>query len=381
MNDDIIPAWMLQQTIDGGIDQGFSGPHNPYTPRVSNVPHSTSRFTHDSAYLPQAKLQYPRDQWPPSVLQHAEYTGLCPGLMGRALTPVPLAVLPAATPYYPLPTTGSSSNSTTTYGSSRSSSSSTQLSSGTPHPNAPRKRTSSEREDEPGMYDRRYGAGPPCPTGGHSGAALMTSTGILTRIKYTGSIQTAPQDDPLAMQHRYTTPIAPQVILPSTTGAGSGYDTIQNRGDPRSGPNPVAEQVNQRTLKVTDVLDPARCPLPCRQQGCDSIFTGKDAIRRRNEARHFIEKHVNGQHNYPCEGEGCFKVYKRKDARLVHERKYHPELEREPAKLKSSEMKRMSSSGSVEHQEELTAIEGEHYWKGVINDLIQSADYRPYILE
>lgn len=82
---------------------------------------------------------------------------------------------------------------------------------------------------------------------------------------------------------------------------------------------------------------PARLPISqrfsnnvttCRQ--CAQDFTGKYGAG--NCARHFRLKHA-GEDNtlYKCNASNCDKVYRRKDARLKHERRKHPELHLSPA--------------------------------------------------
>jgi len=52
-----------------------------------------------------------------------------------------------------------------------------------------------------------------------------------------------------------------------------------------------------------------------------------------------MSRHIRTKHGisdkvareFPCAGHGCEKTFKRKDARLNHERKAHPELGRRPA--------------------------------------------------
>jgi hypothetical protein len=46
--------------------------------------------------------------------------------------------------------------------------------------------------------------------------------------------------------------------------------------------------------------------------------------------------------SYPCQSQQCDKVFKRGDARLKHERKHYPELDRQPA-----EKRLWSRSGAV----------------------------------
>lgn len=62
----------------------------------------------------------------------------------------------------------------------------------------------------------------------------------------------------------------------------------------------------------------------CNYPSCDRSFTG--AHRRGNFLRHQRISHSShsGYQDYPCQL--CSKVFRRQDARLKHQRKYHPEL-------------------------------------------------------
>ena len=68
---------------------------------------------------------------------------------------------------------------------------------------------------------------------------------------------------------------------------------------------------------------------PCPHPRCNQIFTG--ASRKGNMLRHIRTKHGapgTCARKYLCTSVGCGKTFKRKDARLNHERKVHPELGR-----------------------------------------------------
>ncbi|OCK91422.1 uncharacterized protein K441DRAFT_575042, partial [Cenococcum geophilum 1.58] len=58
-------------------------------------------------------------------------------------------------------------------------------------------------------------------------------------------------------------------------------------------------------------------------------FTGSS--RKGNMSRHIRTKHgapSSSAQEYPCSKQGCGKTFRRNDAKLNHERKEHPELDR-----------------------------------------------------
>ena len=65
-------------------------------------------------------------------------------------------------------------------------------------------------------------------------------------------------------------------------------------------------------------------PLSCPFAGCEAAFTGD--YRRGNLGRHWRQKHTSQVAQYRCEDEECMKSFRRRDARLKHYRRYHPEL-------------------------------------------------------
>ena len=68
---------------------------------------------------------------------------------------------------------------------------------------------------------------------------------------------------------------------------------------------------------------------PCPYPDCNRTFRGSS--RKGNMLRHIRTKHgVSGRvaREFPCASVECAKTFKRKDARLNHERKVHPELGR-----------------------------------------------------
>lgn len=80
-------------------------------------------------------------------------------------------------------------------------------------------------------------------------------------------------------------------------------------------------------------MDIMHCPF----DGCSARFTGE--YRKGNLGRHRRQKHAGQVLCYPCQGERCTRVFQRKDARLKHHRKAHPDLNVGPAtqrKLSSS---------------------------------------------
>ncbi|KAF1842734.1 uncharacterized protein K460DRAFT_287456, partial [Cucurbitaria berberidis CBS 394.84] len=77
----------------------------------------------------------------------------------------------------------------------------------------------------------------------------------------------------------------------------------------------------------TQTLTCPRCP--------NKQYTGNWA--HRNLLRHLENKHSdlefpNGVKHIRCNQEGCDSVFGRNDARLVHERRSHPELDTPPPK-------------------------------------------------
>jgi uncharacterized Zn-finger protein len=62
----------------------------------------------------------------------------------------------------------------------------------------------------------------------------------------------------------------------------------------------------------------------CPEKACDAKFSGR--YRKGNAARHRRLAHGGGRTVYTCEDHRCGRVFKRRDARLKHYRKHHPEL-------------------------------------------------------
>ncbi|KAF1840995.1 uncharacterized protein K460DRAFT_410388 [Cucurbitaria berberidis CBS 394.84] len=89
-------------------------------------------------------------------------------------------------------------------------------------------------------------------------------------------------------------------------------------------PSPTLSSVSIISSNLAEVLG---CEM------CDATFTGE--YRRGNRQRHWRLKHgqAQGQEEriYPCEADGCSKVYKRQDARLKHYRKKHRSMAPGPA--------------------------------------------------
>ncbi|KAF2028125.1 hypothetical protein EK21DRAFT_70481, partial [Setomelanomma holmii] len=73
----------------------------------------------------------------------------------------------------------------------------------------------------------------------------------------------------------------------------------------------------------------------------DRPFTGVWA--HRNLSRHM--ENLHGVKHLPCGHEDCPRTFRREDARLVHERRSHPELNRPPP----TRRKRSSDLGDVVH--------------------------------
>jgi hypothetical protein len=80
--------------------------------------------------------------------------------------------------------------------------------------------------------------------------------------------------------------------------------------------------------------------IACNCPFCNAKFTGK--YQRGNLARHTRLGHGILEKVYKCEGQGCEKSFRRKDARLKHQRKHHSELDpffaRKPRSSKLSAM-------------------------------------------
>lgn len=93
---------------------------------------------------------------------------------------------------------------------------------------------------------------------------------------------------------------------------------------------------------------------------CQASFTG--TFRKGNLGRHIRIFHEKHKREWPCGVHGCYRVFKRSDARLKHQRKHHPELQL----LRSSP--RNLSSGSSIGVDEVTANKA----KG------SSSGYSPY---
>jgi hypothetical protein len=93
--------------------------------------------------------------------------------------------------------------------------------------------------------------------------------------------------------------------------------------------------------------------LYCDVGVCRRTFSG--LYRRGNLGRHKRQKHAEGTILYVCHDNTCAKEFKRKDARLKHYRKYHPEL------AVASPLVRRSRSGCRTQEVELSNMSS---WAG-----------------
>ncbi|PSN63029.1 hypothetical protein BS50DRAFT_103179 [Corynespora cassiicola Philippines] len=105
-----------------------------------------------------------------------------------------------------------------------------------------------------------------------------------------------------------------------------------NRGQGRSGQVSIGVPQSPRVPRQPDMNDqkPQSGAFPSEQCPiCDNVYSGQYA--KRNLQRHRADKHskVVGGNTYRCHK--CPRSYKRKDARLKHERGSHPDMNHRPA--------------------------------------------------
>ena len=102
------------------------------------------------------------------------------------------------------------------------------------------------------------------------------------------------------------------------------------RGPSSSSKGQLAQQASPILHHPAPELDASRLRIasePCPYPDCNRTFGGSS--RKGNMSRHMQSKHgISGRvaREFPCVSVGCAKTFKRKDARLNHERKAHPEL-------------------------------------------------------
>jgi hypothetical protein len=94
----------------------------------------------------------------------------------------------------------------------------------------------------------------------------------------------------------------------------------------------LAQQAFPILHHLAPELDASRLRIasePCPYPDCNRTFGGSS--RKGNMSRHMQTKHgISGRvaREFPCASIACEKTFKRRDARLNHERKQHPELGR-----------------------------------------------------
>ena len=131
----------------------------------------------------------------------------------------------------------------------------------------------------------------------------------------------------------------------------NSYNLLQNPLSPSEStyPSSLDEASRQRDATGSDEQNERARPYPqlglpllpptsqtpetltCK--ACGQHFTGK--YRRGNLARHARVAHEDdGELRYLCDAERCDKRFKRKDARLKHYRKHHPELAARPPQVR-----------------------------------------------
>jgi hypothetical protein len=76
---------------------------------------------------------------------------------------------------------------------------------------------------------------------------------------------------------------------------------------------------------ITSNISASSDVLQCKFLGCDALFKGKHG--RGNYGRHWRQKHRGeNAEEHDCEDKVCGKRFQRKDARLKHYRKHHPQF-------------------------------------------------------
>jgi hypothetical protein len=71
-----------------------------------------------------------------------------------------------------------------------------------------------------------------------------------------------------------------------------------------------------------------------RCSACEATFSGR--YGKGNLARHRRHQHIGHEPGYPCEETGCARTFKRKDARLKHYRRHHPQSGQIPGTRRGS---------------------------------------------
>ena len=95
--------------------------------------------------------------------------------------------------------------------------------------------------------------------------------------------------------------------------------------------------------------------LVCPFQDCAAQFTGE--YRKGNLGRHRRQKHAGQVLRYPCHDKHCTRVFQRKDARLKHYRKAHPDLAVEPLVSGKTSSSTGSDWGNTDSDFPITRIE------------------------
>lgn len=78
------------------------------------------------------------------------------------------------------------------------------------------------------------------------------------------------------------------------------------------------------TPPTTSMASKSPETLFCKYEFCNASFRGE--YKRGSLSRHIRQKHSAHESTCPCKVPGCFKTFKRQDARVKHYRKCHPSL-------------------------------------------------------
>jgi hypothetical protein len=100
-------------------------------------------------------------------------------------------------------------------------------------------------------------------------------------------------------------------------------------GDSPSETSDLPEVSSERSVNVF------RC------SACGATFSGR--YGKGNLARHRRHQHIGHEPGYPCEEIGCARMFKRKDARLKHYRRHHPQSGQIPSTRRGSRASIFSS--------------------------------------
>ena len=166
----------------------------------------------------------------------------------------------------------------------------------------------------------------------------------LPNITWDTSITT---QSPQAVDHRLSKTFSPSILLDKGTFTESGH---------RTGSDSAAQSL-ALDHEMIGYLAPPNSPSPENSgrtfllcETCGTRFTGDHS--RGNLARHHRIQHRGengGARTFLCNADNCERVFTRKDSRLKHERRWHPELElRGPEKRPRSWKHPRSMSSSKE---------------------------------